>query len=201
MYPTIAVEGSDSFDAISRSFSYVFARPWRMVFYTAVAIGYGAFTYLFVRFFVWIVLLVTHTFAGLFLSGAESGGTAYWFSQMWPEPGTFFSFKLPYEVNYAGLAWSESVASFLISFWVYLLIALVGAYAISYFLSVSTILYALMRHEVDATEMEDVYVEEMEDDLADIAPATPAAAPAASTFSPATIQGTTADVKPPEGQA
>ena len=29
MYPTVAVEGSDSFDAISRSFSYVFARPWR----------------------------------------------------------------------------------------------------------------------------------------------------------------------------
>ena len=27
MYPTIAVEGSDSFDAISRSFSYVYARP------------------------------------------------------------------------------------------------------------------------------------------------------------------------------
>ena len=34
MYPTIAVEGSDSFDAITRSFSYVYARPWRMLFYT-----------------------------------------------------------------------------------------------------------------------------------------------------------------------
>ena len=29
MYPTIAVEGSDSFDAVSRSFSYVLNRPWR----------------------------------------------------------------------------------------------------------------------------------------------------------------------------
>ena len=35
MYPTIAVEGSDSFDAISRSFSYVFARPWRAGLYGA----------------------------------------------------------------------------------------------------------------------------------------------------------------------
>ncbi|HUB25819.1 MAG TPA: hypothetical protein VL992_10360, partial [Tepidisphaeraceae bacterium] len=49
MYPTVAVEGSDSFDAISRSFSYVYACPWRMLFYTAVAVGYGAATYLFVR--------------------------------------------------------------------------------------------------------------------------------------------------------
>ena len=51
MYPTIAVEGSDSFDAISRSFSYVYARPWRMLWYTAVAVIYGAATYLFVRLF------------------------------------------------------------------------------------------------------------------------------------------------------
>ena len=52
MYPTIAVEGSDSFDAISRSFSYVYARPWRMPFYTIVAVVYRALTYLFVRLFI-----------------------------------------------------------------------------------------------------------------------------------------------------
>jgi hypothetical protein len=206
MYPTIAVEGSDSFDAISRSFSYVFARPWRMVFYTAVAIGYGAFTYLFVRFFVWIVLLVTHSFASLFLREKTPGqGTGYWFTKMWPEPGAFWSMKLPYDVNYAGLAWSESLAALLISIWVYLLIALVGAYAISYFLSVSTIIYTLMRREVDATELEDVYVEEMEDDLGETVPAAatpaPVAAPATapSSTSPATIMGTVPESKPQDG--
>src|SRR5262249_3990584 len=62
MYPTIAVEGSDSFDAISRSFSYVYARPWRMLFYTTVAVVYGAFCYLFVKFFLWMMLSLTHHF-------------------------------------------------------------------------------------------------------------------------------------------
>lgn len=206
MYPTIAVEGSDSFDAISRSFSYVFARPWRMVFYTAVAIGYGAFTYLFVRFFVWIVLLVTHSFASLFLREKTPGqGTGYWFTKMWPEPGAFWSMKLPYDVNYAGLHTMESIGALLISIWVYLLIALVGAYAISYFLSVSTIIYTLMRREVDATELEDVYVEEMEDDLGETVPAAatpaPVAAPATapSSTSPATIMGTVPESKPQDG--
>ena len=47
MYPTIAVEGSDSFDAISRSFSYLYARPWRLAFYTLVAVVYGGLTYAF----------------------------------------------------------------------------------------------------------------------------------------------------------
>src|SRR6185436_225773 len=56
MYPTIAVEGSDSFDAISRSFSYVYARPWRMLFYTLVAVLYGALCYVFVRLFIFLLL-------------------------------------------------------------------------------------------------------------------------------------------------
>ena len=74
MYPTIAVEGSDSFDAISRSFSYVFARPWRMLWYTAVAVAYGALTYLFVRFFIYMVLAVTHFFVGWWLfRGTQPG--------------------------------------------------------------------------------------------------------------------------------
>ena len=183
MYPTIAVEGSDSFDAISRSFSYVFARPWRMLFYTLVAIVYGALTYLFVRFFVWVVLLVTHFFAHLFLNhGPEGNG--YYFARMWPEPLPFWSFRLPFDVNYAGLKWSEDFGAFLLSFWVYLLIGLVGAYAISYYLSVSTIIYGLMRREVDATELEDVYVEEAEDDLADVAPPAAATAGTPATTAP-----------------
>jgi hypothetical protein len=57
MWPTIAVEGSDAFDAISRSYSYVLDRPWRSLFYAAVAALYGAFCILFVRIFIWLALL------------------------------------------------------------------------------------------------------------------------------------------------
>ncbi|HMD53416.1 MAG TPA: hypothetical protein VKJ65_02565, partial [Phycisphaerae bacterium] len=44
IYPSVAVEGSDSFDAISRSFSYVYARPWRLLVYSLVALIYGMIT-------------------------------------------------------------------------------------------------------------------------------------------------------------
>ena len=67
MYPTIAVEGSDSFDAISRSFSYVFARPWRMIFYSVLSLLYGALCFIFVRYFVYVMLGATHYFVQLFL--------------------------------------------------------------------------------------------------------------------------------------
>src|SRR6185437_13538357 len=82
MYPTIAVEGSDSFDAISRSFSYVFARPWRMLFYTLVAIVYGALTYLFVRFFIWLMLALTHFFVSWWLTAKGRPGQV--FPLIWP---------------------------------------------------------------------------------------------------------------------
>ncbi len=59
MYPTIAAEGTDSFDAISRSFSYLFARPWRLAWYAVVALVYGVVTFLAVRLFLWLVLVST----------------------------------------------------------------------------------------------------------------------------------------------
>jgi len=64
LYPTIAVEGADSFDAMSRSFAYVYARPWRLLIYTVISLIYGVVTFLFVSFAVFLILFLTHTFVG-----------------------------------------------------------------------------------------------------------------------------------------
>ena len=37
LWPTVAVEGSDGFDAMSRSYSYFYSRPWRTALVTASA--------------------------------------------------------------------------------------------------------------------------------------------------------------------
>ena len=181
MFPTVAVEGSDSFDAISRSFSYVFARPWRMLFYTVVAIIYGSLTYLFVRLFIYMMLLMTHFFVGWWLGG-EPGkywkGTGGGNAVMWPAPSWN---DLTYNVNYEALKWSEKIAAGEISFWVYLTIGLLGAFAISFYFSANTIIYYLMRREVDATELDDVYVEETEDEFGEpVATTTPGPATSAT---------------------
>lgn len=160
MYPTVAVEGSDSFDAISRSFSYVFARPWRMLWYTVVAVVYGAICYLFVRFFIWIMLAATWFFMNWFLNGHP----AQFWPMMWPYPRDPQA-SLPFRPDYANLNWGEKVGAGLIVWWVYVVIGLIGAFAISFYFSANTIIYYLMRREVDATEMDDVYVEETEDEV------------------------------------
>jgi hypothetical protein len=162
MYPTIAVEGSDSFDAISRSFSYVYARPWRMLFYTAVAVGYGAATYLFIHLFIWLMLVLTHHFVNMGLFTMAGNGRDL-LSVMWPSPS--ITGRLSYSADYSALTSGQKIGGLLINCWVMLLVAFLGAYAISLYFSANTIIYFLMRGEVDSTEMDDVYLEQSEDDL------------------------------------
>ncbi|MFP4052980.1 MAG: hypothetical protein ACLFV7_03850, partial [Phycisphaerae bacterium] len=163
MYPTIAVEGSDSFDAISRSFSYVFARPWRSALYGLVALVYGVITYLFVRLFIFLTLCTTHWFVagGVFTGGDRLGEGADKLDVIWAAPqfGDLFG-----RFNWQAMSGMESVGAVLIGVWVFLLAGVVAAYLLSYFASATTTIYFLLRRQVDATDLDDVYVEEADED-------------------------------------
>jgi hypothetical protein len=161
MYPTIAVEGSDSFDAISRSFSYVYARPWRMLFYTIVALIYGAATYIFVHMFIWLTLVLTHHFVGMGII-TSANNTRDLLSTMWPNP--LDTGRLSYSPDYHALAFGQGIGAFFMNCWVIFMVAFLGAYAISLYFSANTIIYYLMRGEVDSTELDDVYLEQSEED-------------------------------------
>ncbi|MBL7221803.1 MAG: hypothetical protein ISS69_16965, partial [Phycisphaerae bacterium] len=165
MYPTIAVEGSDAFDAISRSFSYVFARPWRTIVYGGIALVYGTICYLFVRLFAFITLAATHWFVkgGIFGGGSELAANADRLDKLWPAP-TFSNFHP--SISWEALSGVESLAAVIISIWIYIMIALVAAFGLSFLASSTTVIYYLLRRKVDATDLDDVYVEESEEELA-----------------------------------
>ncbi|MBT3199572.1 MAG: hypothetical protein HN350_06605 [Phycisphaerales bacterium] len=165
VYPTIAVEGSDAFDAISRSFSYVFTRPWRTAIYGMVALVYGTICYLFVKFFAFITLAGTHWFVkgGSFSGGTELAENADLIDKIWPAP-TFTNFHP--DVSWATLNFGESVAALMVAVWVYVVIGVVIAFALSFLASSSTVVYYLLRQKVDATDLDEVYVEEFEEELA-----------------------------------
>ncbi|MDP6543163.1 MAG: hypothetical protein QGH60_04175 [Phycisphaerae bacterium] len=165
MYPTIAVEGSDAFDAISRSFSYVFARPWRTVVYGVIALVYGTICYLFVRLFAFIALAGTHWFVkgGIFGGGSDLAANADRMDMLWPAP-TFSNFHPP--VSWAALGGFDTLAAGIIAIWVYIVIAVVAAFGLSFLASSTTVIYYLLRRKVDATDLDDVYVEESEEELA-----------------------------------
>jgi hypothetical protein len=179
MYPTIAVEGSDSFDAISRSFAYVYARPWRTILYTLIALVYGVLCYLFVRLFALIALTGIYTFMRLGVwTGGQSLGETSKIPVIWKEP-TWAS--LHGNFNWQAMGTGETVAAIFIWIWTAIVAALVGAFLLSFLASSSTVIYTLLRRKVDATDLDDVYVPETEEappegvSTADTAPAAPAA--------------------------
>ena len=170
MYPTIAVEGSDSFDAISRSFSYLFAKPWQLIFYTAVALVYGALTFLFCRFFIYIMLGMMHYFLGWWLDGRA----AQFWPEIWPPVSDA---NLAYHLVFPALAVTDRIATVLISIWVYIVLGLLAGFVVSFYFTANTIIYYVMRREVDLTELDDVYLEETEDEFGDLTVARPADLP------------------------
>ncbi len=156
MFPAIAYDGSDSMDAVSRSFNYVYARPWRMGFYTITAFVYGAICYIFVRFFAYLLLLATYT--GLRLgAGLDSAkGLPDKIAAVWQQPS--FDRLLVYSTQ-TGSA-SERAATLLVYLWVLVIVGLVVSFIISFYFSSNTVIYALLRNRVDGTALEDMCIEQ-----------------------------------------
>jgi hypothetical protein len=133
MWATISVEGTDTFDALSRTYAYVFQRPLRYLFYVLVAAVLGLLGW-----------LVVENFAGAVIWLAEWGTS--WGSgvQGWTS----------LELDGAGGA---GVA--VMRFWAGWIKWLALGYFYSYFWTASTVIYYLLRRDVDATEMDEVFLE------------------------------------------
>ncbi|MFC1738019.1 hypothetical protein ACFL1G_03100 [Planctomycetota bacterium] len=155
MYPAIAYDGSDCFDAISRAFSFIYSKPWRMGFYAVVAGVYGAICYAFVRFFAFLVLWVVHWTLELGIFVEAGGKNVSKLSAMWPAPQ--FA-NLLRSTNLEPANGAEAVAAFLFYIVLLAVIALLAAFIMSFFFSANTIIYALMRKMVDGTSLDDIYI-------------------------------------------
>ena len=68
MWPTIAVEGSDSFDATARSFGYVGQRTWLAAYYSVVLLVFGGISLVMVRLIAMVTLKLTHSMTDLGMS-------------------------------------------------------------------------------------------------------------------------------------
>jgi hypothetical protein len=187
MYATISAEGSDTFDALSRSYNYVFQAPWNYIWYSFVAVVYGAVLVFFVCFMGSLVVYLTKW------SVSQTPGTDYWVSRKvdnlfiyaptsfgWrdllvtiPELETTAPQAVRDEYKNANFyAWNY-LSSALVSMWVILIFLMVIGFGYSYFFSAGTMIYLLLRRKVDETEMDEVYLEEDEPDEPLLPPAAP----------------------------
>ena len=139
MWATISAEGTDSFDALSRSYAYVFQRPLHYLFYAVVAALFGLLGWLLVSNFAAGVVALT-----------------YW-AASWGYGGD------PAQLVGGGYEGIGCVGIALIQIWVAVVKLLAVGFLYSYFWTASTAVYFLLRRDVDATEMDEVFLEEEED--------------------------------------
>jgi hypothetical protein len=181
MYATISAEGSDSFDAISRSYSYVYQSPWHYAWYSVVALAYGAVVVFFVGFMGSLVVYlgkwgVTQT---PFIQRADRdpsflfvyAPTSFGWRTLLLEGTTVDGDPIVKggEIDQKALNkymdtfhWYNYAGAVFVTAWLYLFFLLILGFGYSYFWSASTIIYLLMRRRVDDTDLDEVYLEEDE---------------------------------------
>lgn len=141
MWATISTEGSDSFDALSRSYAYTFQRPLQYLFYLLVAAVLGLLGW----------LLVSEFTAGVV-------GLVYWSARWGAGIGPIQS--ITEGGQQATLLGNWGAAC--IRFWVGLAKTFALGFLLSYFWTATTAIYYLLRQSVDATAPDDVYLDEEE---------------------------------------
>lgn len=193
MYATISTEGSDSFDAISRSLAYVRQRPAHYFFYFLVSVLYGILVTFVVVFVVTFVV-----YAAAWGVGSVEDQFAWYYKKEAPPVRSMFIYaptsyhwrdiltgvtdmrgdqkRVAWDSMEANMDWAQLTAAGIMAVWMHLVFLLVLAFAYSYFWCSGTVIYFLMRKKVDDTDLDEVYLEEEEPFFMET-PAQPAGTP------------------------
>lgn len=158
MFPTISAEGLDSFDALSRSYAYVYQRPFHLAFYVGMASLIGAAAMQVVGIFAHAVVYLPQWAASWGTGGERMAEILA--KRDDSTLGVFAGGALSF--------WSEAVG------------VLAEGFAYSYFWAASSVAYLLLRWHVDGHSLEEVFVEDSADAQPlpplETSPVTPAAA-------------------------
>ena len=137
MWGTISAEGTDSFDALSRSYAYTFQRPLNYLFYAAVAGLIG-----------WLGWLLVREFA------AGVVWMSYWAASWGLGQGPIEQIR-----GHVPLTGAAGLGAELIRFFAGCVKLLAVGYLFSYFWAASAAIYFQLRRDVDATETDEVFLD------------------------------------------
>lgn len=179
-WPAVAAESQDAHDSFSGGLRYAFSKPWKTVLYAVIAMVLAGVCWLIVNLVATMTLRITHAVVGFGTSpfgwwsrGAE-GETLSKLDLLWvsASPGALYIWP-----DWERLTVSEYFSASMIGIYVLLVVALTWSFLASLYFSSSTVIYFLLRHDVDGTDLEDVHLDESGGN--EVGPQTPTAAQSA----------------------
>ncbi len=178
MWPNIAVEASDAFDAVQHAASYVFSRAWHVAFYAFTLLLYGGVCFGVVRIIAALILKLAHDANGAGMNTAHAAGmhTIGKLDAMWRMPAWNELPLLPAvgdnafwgHFHNAPLNWAEYGAMLAIACYVFVVVGLVGAFVVSFYYCGATEMYLLLRRTVDGVDYDEIYYEPEEPEAKDL---------------------------------
>ncbi len=133
MVATIGVEGTDAFDGLSRSYNYLFSRPWYVIGMTCVILVIGGCALFGVR---WLTVQADHLAVMSMASGTPDATWQQFQPQPWNEP-----LRMGTTANL--LRFSRGMITLGIN-----------AFAHSFFWVAVTVMFLLLRKSVDSTPLD-----------------------------------------------
>ena len=155
MFPAISSEGSDAFDAISRAYSYVLSRPLHFLSLFITLIVCGVILTFVAGYGACLVMKTSYFTVGLGMGG-KLNEIRVFIAGLSGGSDTITSLN----------PMSMRIAALFFMLYIVLIKIIVGSIIIAFTGSASTIAYLIMRKDVDGTEMDDIYVEVNEEDVA-----------------------------------
>ncbi len=163
MWPAVAAEGQDAYDAFSRGLSYAFTKPWKTFVYSVVATVFASICWLFVNWFTFAALSITRLFVGvganwfgLWRRTGGEGDPVGKLQAIWSMNGPSALYAWP---TWTSLSWYEYISAFLVGVCVLLVVGLMFSFLVSFYYCACTTLYFLLRREIDKVDLSEVFME------------------------------------------
>jgi hypothetical protein len=174
MWATVSVEGTDAFDALSRSYAYVYHRPWRLLWYALFALFLAIVSMFVVKLFAssaialgnWSIDwgLDNETMRSV-VAPEPAANTA---PKIDLTPGPNFSDNInipaPETTNATpDLSSTQSATRSIIWFWKSAVAVLVAGYQAGFLWVAAVGIYLLLRRDIDGVQTGEVFVDQAEE--------------------------------------
>lgn len=159
MFPTISAEGTDAFDAMSRAYSYVLSKPRKYICYFFVTTVFGVFSVAFVSVVACFVVNITFETVGIGMG--QNFKEIVSLVHVHPNYCSFVGTDISsFKSGFSTLTNmpDKLIASSILACLICIKVGIFG-FAVAYLASAKTIVYFLIRKDVDETDVSDVYIE------------------------------------------